>query len=147
MAPPPNGDSFSWNVQPETVRLGPQFVIAPPRSKSSLLPSAKIRPVRCTMWGECTSIRRLAFPPDRVTGGWSEEPSIVRFLLMISTDDSVIVCPARCGAKVTVLSGAASRMAWRSEPAPLHAGRVDLLPQEMIGEHCSVLRYGGGGAC
>lgn len=33
----------------------------------------------------------------------------------------------------------------RSEPAPLHAGRVDLLPQEMIGEHCSVLRYGGGG--
>ncbi|WP_241386930.1 AraC family transcriptional regulator [Rhodococcus sp. CH91] len=33
----------------------------------------------------------------------------------------------------------------RSEPAPLRAERVDLLPQEMIGEHYSVLRHGGGG--
>ncbi|MFD6859944.1 AraC family transcriptional regulator [Rhodococcus sp. NPDC060090] len=34
----------------------------------------------------------------------------------------------------------------RSAPSAPNAGRVDLLPQTMIGDHYSVLRHGGGGA-
>lgn len=33
----------------------------------------------------------------------------------------------------------------RSEPSPVHTGRVDVLPQEMIGDHYSLLRHGGDG--
>jgi AraC-like DNA-binding protein/mannose-6-phosphate isomerase-like protein (cupin superfamily) len=33
----------------------------------------------------------------------------------------------------------------RSDPPPASVGRVDRLPQDMVGEHYSVLRYGGGG--
>lgn len=59
----------------------------------------------------------------------------------LEVDDEVV--ELRPGDLALIPHGRGHRL--RSDEGVLGSGRVDLLPQEMVSEHYSVLRYGGGG--
>ena len=73
------------------------------------------------------TITRLAPLPLTLTPG-AVDPSMVSVLLTTSCPDvSLMVAPARLGAKLITSPGWASRIAWRSEPGPLSLSLVTVM--------------------
>src|SRR5260221_14268019 len=96
----------------------PFALIPPPPLPLTSFPWVIIKFFIATVTLEAISKTVLALFPLTLIFDASEEPSIVTSLLIMSVDESTMVCPDKDESKLIVPPEQISAIAWRKDPTP-----------------------------